>query len=745
MPGVFISYRRDDCPGHAGRLFDRLRAQFGIASVFIDVAGIEPGVDFVEALERAVGSCDVLLAVIGRDWVASADRNGRRRLGEPHDFVRLEISSALRRGVRVVPVLVEGARMPTADVLPEDLAPLVRRQAVELRDTRWDADVDDLIRLLRQTVVAVTPPVSQRARVVSQSPRGPLTDLEIRPPVDTVAAPAAARQTGTTRRAASLAAALGAVIVIAVLAFDMLDRSSAGETTESRAVARTGVASTPASDPQDSVRPTVPNVVGKPVAEAERLVADAGLISERVRVIARDATPGTVVRQEPVAGTRFEPLPSEKSMRVRLGIAEAGDSSAANPPPAVRATTRVPNLVGQNLSRASATLRQSGLLVGSSESRATRGAVAFEIVSQDPSAGTSVPPGSRVNLVFAKPGRTLPDFTGDLIEDAIATLEALGFVVRTRQRSTDEGRPQRVLEQFPRGGTELEPGSVVEIVYATGKVDASPNGGAAPPPGPSVAGRSASPGPRRVVPAVDGLHIDEARVIAGRSGFALRTRPVVDRSRTPGTVFDQSPPPGTPEPPRDPGNPAPAPSVSVAYAIPEQVVVPDLRDATLTTARMRLARAGFVAPSLGLRLVTPGTHVPGTVVSQSEPAGTVLTGTRRSVVVQVAGTAHFVILYVSEAERSQAERLASWLGGTLFRNDGLPYAVEAQRLYFPSSLDGRLSYPPVASDAADRIARRIQEWYASTGLAGAVIRTPRPARGSIPSVTFHMPGAVAGR
>ncbi len=119
----------------------------------MDVTDIEAGVDFVDVLERAVGSCDVLLAVIGPEWVSSADRSGRRRLDDPQDFIRLEIGTALKRNVRVIPVLVQGAVMPRVDELPADLGPLVRRQAVELRDVHWNADVDNLTAALERVLL----------------------------------------------------------------------------------------------------------------------------------------------------------------------------------------------------------------------------------------------------------------------------------------------------------------------------------------------------------------------------------------------------------------------------------------------------------------------------------------------------------------------------------------------------------------------------------------------------------------
>ena len=136
MDGIFISYRRDDSAGYAGRLYDRLSAHFGTDQVFMDVAGIELGTDFVTAIEQAVGSCKVLIVVIGDEWLTTTDAAGRRRLDDPHDFVRLETSVALEREIRVVPVLVGGALMPRAEELPPELKSLARRQAIVRRRGR---------------------------------------------------------------------------------------------------------------------------------------------------------------------------------------------------------------------------------------------------------------------------------------------------------------------------------------------------------------------------------------------------------------------------------------------------------------------------------------------------------------------------------------------------------------------------------------------------------------------------------
>ncbi|MET0214219.1 MAG: TIR domain-containing protein [Vicinamibacterales bacterium] len=163
MPGVFISYRRQDSAGHTGRLFDRLQARLGRGRVFMDVTGIDAGVDFVQTIERAVGSCDALLAVIGPDWLSCTDANGQRRLDDRSDFIRIEISAALERNVRVIPVLIAGASLPPLQALPEDLKPLVRRQTVELRDSRWDADTNDLIATL-EALLGADPDVAQATR-----------------------------------------------------------------------------------------------------------------------------------------------------------------------------------------------------------------------------------------------------------------------------------------------------------------------------------------------------------------------------------------------------------------------------------------------------------------------------------------------------------------------------------------------------------------------------------------------------
>jgi hypothetical protein len=140
---VFISYRRDDAAGFSNAIHDRLIEHLPKDQVFMDVLGIEPGADFVKKLESTVDNCDVLLALIGKRW-AGEDGTGRGRIHDPQDWVRVEIAAAIRRGVRVIPVLLDGASMPKAESLPEDLRPLVRMNATDVRSSRLNADVWDL-------------------------------------------------------------------------------------------------------------------------------------------------------------------------------------------------------------------------------------------------------------------------------------------------------------------------------------------------------------------------------------------------------------------------------------------------------------------------------------------------------------------------------------------------------------------------------------------------------------------------
>jgi hypothetical protein len=141
---IFLSYRRDDSAGYAGRLYDRLSQHFGADSVFMDVK-IPLGEDFAKVIGERVASCDVLIALIGKQWLSMTDEGGQRRLNDPDDWVNLEVATALNRDVRVIPVLVRGAHMPEVEELPDVLAGLARRQALSIDDARFHEDANRLI------------------------------------------------------------------------------------------------------------------------------------------------------------------------------------------------------------------------------------------------------------------------------------------------------------------------------------------------------------------------------------------------------------------------------------------------------------------------------------------------------------------------------------------------------------------------------------------------------------------------
>ena len=152
MNRIFINYRRQDSEGYVGRLYDHLIQHFDRNDVFVDVDSIPPGSDFVTELEEAVATCDVFIAVIGPQWLTITDEQGQRRLDQWDDFVRLEVASALKQNKMVIPVLVGQARMPAPSQLPEDIAPMARRNAIELSHQRFAYDLQKLVNAIRGAV-----------------------------------------------------------------------------------------------------------------------------------------------------------------------------------------------------------------------------------------------------------------------------------------------------------------------------------------------------------------------------------------------------------------------------------------------------------------------------------------------------------------------------------------------------------------------------------------------------------------
>jgi TIR domain len=148
MSTVFISYRREIAAGEARALFNDLAERLGENSVFMDVDSIALGRDFRSVLQEVLASCNLMLVLIGRNWVDVKDEEGRTRLGDPGDFVRLEIEAGLKRDIAITPVLVQGAQMPAADKLPPEIKDLAYRNGFELSHSRWESDVGEMIRRL---------------------------------------------------------------------------------------------------------------------------------------------------------------------------------------------------------------------------------------------------------------------------------------------------------------------------------------------------------------------------------------------------------------------------------------------------------------------------------------------------------------------------------------------------------------------------------------------------------------------
>ncbi len=149
---IFISYRREDTSGESGRLKDKLEQVFGRENIFYDVETLEAGLNFDESIAKALNESKVLLAMIGPHWLKVKDSKGIIRIEKDEDWVRKEISEALKRNLRVIPVLVNGADMPDSQELPEDLKDLTLRHAQELTSSRWNYDVGELTKVLEKII-----------------------------------------------------------------------------------------------------------------------------------------------------------------------------------------------------------------------------------------------------------------------------------------------------------------------------------------------------------------------------------------------------------------------------------------------------------------------------------------------------------------------------------------------------------------------------------------------------------------
>lgn len=211
---IFISYRRDDTEGEAGRLYDDLARTFGEDSVFMDVAGINPGMDFRKAIDDNVATCGVLLAMIGPNWATIANSAGERRLDDPNDFVRLEVGSALARNIAVIPVLVHDAKMPRPENLPDNLKDLAYRNNVEITHARWNSDVQLLTKVLGQYVSS--------SSATNTEPVHATVPVQLPPPN----APALQPATAKSSKMGLIAGGAALIVLLGLAAFFAMHHSS---------------------------------------------------------------------------------------------------------------------------------------------------------------------------------------------------------------------------------------------------------------------------------------------------------------------------------------------------------------------------------------------------------------------------------------------------------------------------------------------------------------------------------------
>jgi beta-lactam-binding protein with PASTA domain len=407
MGNIFISYRREDSAGHSGRLFDKLRERFGKDRVFMDIAGIEPGVDFVEAIEKAVGSCDAFIVVIGKQWLSATDADGQRRLDSPEDFIRLEIATALKRKIRVIPVLVQGATAPSSGSLPEDLRKLSRLQAHEISDNRWDFDVGTLIETLEKVLKKEVPEDQEKKEEKKEEKVKPV------PPPQPSKFP-------------RWVIAATAAIAIAIGVYALWPRG----------------------------KPTIqmPNVVGAPFEEAKAILIEKGLVISKEERQTHEKAPGIVIGQRPKPGTEVE-----RGQRVDLILA-------------VKTVTKMPNVVEKRIEEAEGTLLKAGLAISEVKEIKTNERSPGIVLKQTPKAGMEVEPGQKVRLeVAVKSGISVPDVIGKSFGEARTILAGMGLEVLKIEKQTDERRPGTVLDQNPRPGKEIEKGQKVELVIAVPK------------------------------------------------------------------------------------------------------------------------------------------------------------------------------------------------------------------------------------------------------------------------------------
>jgi TRAP-type mannitol/chloroaromatic compound transport system substrate-binding protein len=223
MASIFLSYRRDDSSGYTGRLHDRFVQRWGRERVFMDLDNIDPGEDFLEVIDRTLAQCAVVVVVVGPRWLTAADASGRRRIDNAADAHRMEVEAGLRRGIRVIPVLVGGADMPAEADLPEPLRAFARRNASEVSDRRFDFDVGRLVDAIDRALTATA--ASREGPAVTAPPAPSVTDRPGEPRAtggrDAVDRPSSV-QTGTSSRFPPLGKLVPAIAVVGLVVLGLV-------------------------------------------------------------------------------------------------------------------------------------------------------------------------------------------------------------------------------------------------------------------------------------------------------------------------------------------------------------------------------------------------------------------------------------------------------------------------------------------------------------------------------------------
>ncbi len=389
---VFLSYRRGDTRHLAGRLYDRLAQRLGTKHVFMDVDSIGPGADFAAAIDTAVASCDVLLILIGANWLNAQDEHGERRLDDPDDFVVLEITAALRRNIHILPVLVDGASPPRRQDLPDALTPLAHRNAVRLNHETFRADVEALLDAVAELLGSARtarrrgdkPAAGRRvigataAVVVSLLASVGFLVSGGSPALKQVVVPDVVGQ--QQQAAHAQLSATGPRVIVKQVASTVEQRNSVVGTDPAAGISIAEDITVTLRIGKGPDEATVPALPGRTVDEATQLLAAHGLTlgGQTEQETANADQVGKVISSTPTAEEKV-----------------SGGTAVAVVVGKQRSTLTVPDVIGRSANDAQRVLEQVGF-------RATRtnvsGGTAGNVTSMNPTAGSQAPVGSTVKL-----------------------------------------------------------------------------------------------------------------------------------------------------------------------------------------------------------------------------------------------------------------------------------------------------------------------------------------------------------